>query len=140
VAVLAMTGSLFAVVGSGLQAVDDFRGYRAVMEELGLPTLGSLLLGYLANFVATMPLAKTAHYNPRSAAANPNSQVLLKERVEGTNKAGTLFMAHLRKIRQKARQDERAARLKRKAVYWSLILLGSLVLLSAALVALTGAA
>jgi hypothetical protein len=140
VAVLATTGSLFGVVGSGFQAIDDFRGYRAVMEGLGLPTLGTLLLDYLANFGATMPLAKTARNNSRAVVANRDFEALLEKRVEGIDKAGASFMAHLREVRQKAREDERAVRLKRKAVYWSLILLGSLVLLAAALLALTGAA
>lgn len=135
-----MVGALFAAVGSGLQARDDFAGYRSVLDELGVPTVRASLKLYVAHFISLMPAAKIQRDHPHIARANPEFQAKLQDLTRATNDAGTTLMEDFRTLRQKARGDERASAFKRKAMYWSLILFGSLALFAAALVALIGAA
>lgn len=140
VAILAMAGSLCAAVGSGLQAREDFTGFRAVLEELGVPRASTSLKHYLGAFISLMPAAKVRREHPRIARANPEFEAKFAALTEATNEAWDTLNEEWRFVRQRARDDERARTLKRKAMYWSLILLGSLALFAAALVAMFAAA
>jgi hypothetical protein len=134
VAILAAIGSLCAAVGSGLQAREDLNAYRFLLDELGIPRVAQSVREYVGNFLALMGPAK-ANQHP-IGRANPELQRRIAEGVAAVDDAGRTLGTDWKYVREQARTSTAALALKRKAIYWFLILLGSLALLAAAMVAL----
>lgn len=135
---LASSGSLLAAAGSAFRVKEELGQYHTLLQELGIDQVRASLREYVGRFLQLMA---TVSMIPRGPTGRPRPifkamvQDTLDAQAAEANRAGAALLADARAVRLKARH-EKALPLKRKAVYWFLILVASVLLLSASLVAL----